>query len=81
MYRIHSMHGPTCHVYKRLTDALNELWRMKLSNGGLYRVIDETRGKEIASIDTFATYEPLCYEANQERRERKQDAAKVHASS
>ena len=36
---------------------------MKNSNGGLYRVQDE-HGKEYARMDTYATYMPLNYEAN-----------------
>lgn len=65
-YRIHSMHGPTVFVYGKMSKGLDELWRMRRSNGGWYHLVDEFSGRKIASIDTFATYEPLNAEANTE---------------
>jgi hypothetical protein len=61
------MFGPTVRRYARLTDALQELMQLKNSNGGLYRVLDNS-GKEYARIDTYATYWPLSYEANEKLR-------------
>jgi len=63
MYIIHSMHGPTVRQYDTLSEALDELFRLRHSNGGLYRILDN-HGREYARIDTFATYWPLAYEAN-----------------
>jgi hypothetical protein len=57
------MHGPTVMQYKTLTAALEKLYNLKHSNGGLYRVLDD-RGKQYAALDTYATYSPLNYEAN-----------------
>jgi hypothetical protein len=67
-YRLHSMHGPTVYASDSLSKMLEELWRLRRSNGGLYRLVDERSGREIASIDTFATYAPLNYEENERRR-------------
>ena len=58
------MFGPTVMGFDRLGDALKRLDSLKHSNGGVYRVIDEQTGKEIAKLDTYATYWPLNYEAN-----------------
>lgn len=67
------MHGPTCMSYRRVSDALDRLWGLKRSNGGLYRVIDEFSGRVIASLDTYALYWPLCGDENEKRR--KENAA------
>lgn len=77
-YQIHSMFGPTVKEYDTLHRALEELWRLKNSNGGLYRVLD-SKGKEYARMDTYATYWPLNYEANKEMRERTQRARQQQA--
>ena len=67
-YTIHSMHGPTVMEFNSLELALKRLFDLKLSNGGVYRIVDEY-GKEYASIDTYATYWPLCNEWNKKRSE------------
>lgn len=64
MYRLHSMHGPTVFASESLTEALNCLLRKALSNGGMYRVVDERNQREVAMLDTNAIYWPLCYERN-----------------
>ena len=64
MFTIYNMHGPTVYQHKFLDESLQCLWNLRHSNGGVYRVLDDN-GKEYARIDTFATYEPLCYAANQ----------------
>ena len=63
MYTLHSMFGPTVFSRVSLSEALQELFRLRGSNGGLYRVLDE-HGKEYARLDSYATYWPLNYEAN-----------------
>ncbi len=67
-YRIHNMHGPTVFEYDRLEKALTKLYSLRLSNGGVYSVRD-SRDKKYASLDTFATYEPLCFEENERKRQ------------
>lgn len=69
MYRLHSMFGPTVFGFDSLEDGLQRLMAMRHSNGGTYRLLDKY-GKEYARINTYATYWPLCYEAN-----RRSDAA------
>lgn len=63
-YRIAGPFGHTVFHYDDLTDAMEKLWNMKTSNGGIYKIVDRW-GREYARIDTYATYWPLCHELNE----------------
>lgn len=69
MYRLHSMHGPTVFTYNSLTKALEKLDSLKLSNGGVYRIMRDGSERIIASLDTYATTTILNAEHNQTRRD------------
>ena len=78
-YRIHGMFGPTVFAYGTLGQAMQELLRMKQSNGGLYRIIQDGSDRVLMSLDTYATTDTLNAEANREMFARK-DRAKADAT-